>query len=153
MILRRESVVPADKTANLKDEQVRKQTYEMIYEVKLKEAMADVFRELIKASAIENQLTGTVKLANEEKDPDYGVDQDVKLMSRRSRRQGRRCTSDRAGRERVPVHERSCRPQPHCPAEAAQQFEKLRSPLEAAVRPARDKPTARAAPAALARVD
>ena len=31
----------------------------MIYEVKLKEAMADVFRELIKGSEIENMLTGT----------------------------------------------------------------------------------------------
>ncbi len=56
----------------------------MIYEVKLKEAMSDVFRELVKAAAIENQLTGTVKLANEEKDPEYGVDKDVKLMSRES---------------------------------------------------------------------
>ena len=64
-----------------KDEQVRKQTYEMIYEVKLKETMGAVMQELIKAAAIENQLTGTVKLANEEKDPSYGVDGDVKLMS------------------------------------------------------------------------
>ena len=40
VILRRESVIPAAKGVNLKDEQVRKQTYDMIYEVKLKEAMA-----------------------------------------------------------------------------------------------------------------
>ena len=53
----------------------------MIYEVKLKETMGVVMQELIKAAAIENQLTGTVKLANEEKDPAYGVDDDVKLMS------------------------------------------------------------------------
>ena len=39
VILRRESIIPAVKGVNLKDEQVRKQTYEMIYEVKLKEAM------------------------------------------------------------------------------------------------------------------
>ena len=38
-------------------------------------------QELIKASAIENQLTGTVKLANEEKHTEYGVQDDVKLMS------------------------------------------------------------------------
>jgi foldase protein PrsA len=81
IILRRESVVPAIKDANLKDERVRKQTYELIYEVKLKEAMGLVFQELVKASEIENQLAGTVKLANEEKNPDYGVDHDVKLMS------------------------------------------------------------------------
>ena len=48
---------------------MRKQIYEMIYEVKLKEAMKSVFEELIKAAAIENRLTGQVKLANEEKDP------------------------------------------------------------------------------------
>ena len=81
VILRRESLDPAVKGVSLKDEQVRKQTYEMIYEVKLKETMGAVMQELIKAAAIENQLTGTVKLANEEKHPEYGVDGDVKLMS------------------------------------------------------------------------
>ncbi len=73
-------MTPAE-ISSLKDERVRKQTYEMIYEVKLKEAMGLIFQELIKAAAIENQLTGTVKLANEEKDPSYGVDKDVELMS------------------------------------------------------------------------
>ena len=83
IILRRESLVPAVKGADLRDERVRKQTYEMIYEVKLKESMGAVMLELIKAAAIENQLTGTVKLANEEKNPEYGVEGegDVKLMS------------------------------------------------------------------------
>ncbi len=47
IILRRESVIPAVKDVNLKNEQVRKQTYEMIYDVKLKEAMGLVFQELI----------------------------------------------------------------------------------------------------------
>jgi foldase protein PrsA len=81
IILRRESVIPAVAGADLKDERVRKQTYEMIYEVKLKEQMGLVFQEFVKAAAIENQLTGKVKLANEEKEPEFGVDKDVKLMS------------------------------------------------------------------------
>ena len=81
IILRRESLDPAVNGVSLKDEQVARRTYEMIYEVKLKETMGLIMQELIKAAAIENQLTGTVKLANEEKDPDYGVDGDVKLMS------------------------------------------------------------------------
>ncbi|HEX3450073.1 MAG TPA: peptidylprolyl isomerase, partial [Isosphaeraceae bacterium] len=81
VILRRESVVPAVKDANLSDKRVREQTYEMIYEVKLKEAMQGIFQELLKSAAIENQLAGTIKLANEEKDPNFGVDRDVKLMS------------------------------------------------------------------------
>ena len=38
----------------------------MIYEVKLKEAMNEVFVELMQAAAIDNKLTGRVKLANEE---------------------------------------------------------------------------------------
>jgi foldase protein PrsA len=81
IILRRESLIPAVTGFDLKNEKVRKQTYEMIYEVKLKETMGAVMQELIKSAAIENQLTGTVKLANEEKDPNYAVDGDVNLMS------------------------------------------------------------------------
>ncbi len=81
VILRRESLSEGDKRATLKDPIVQKRTYEMIYEVKLKETMGLVMQELMKAAAIENQLTGTVKLANEEKDPHYGVDGDVNLMS------------------------------------------------------------------------
>jgi parvulin-like peptidyl-prolyl isomerase len=81
IILRRESLIPARPDVDLKNEQVRKQTYEMIKEVKLKETMGLVMQELIKASAIENQLTGTVKLANEEKNAEFGVKDDVELMS------------------------------------------------------------------------
>jgi len=86
VILRREGVIPAQKGVNLKDERVRKQVYDMIYEVKLKEAMGQVFTELVKAAAIQNLLTGSVKLANEEHTEEYkkaqaDVDRDVKLMS------------------------------------------------------------------------
>ncbi len=81
IVLRRESLIPADKGISLKDPLVYKRTHEMIYEVKLKEAMGLVMQELIKASSIENQLTGTVKLANEEKQKEFGVQDDVKLMS------------------------------------------------------------------------
>src|SRR4051812_17662088 len=82
IILRRDAVIPATEGVSLKDERVRKQTYEMIYEVKLKEVMGMVFQELVKAAAIENKLGGTVKLANEEQDADYNsVDRkNVKLM-------------------------------------------------------------------------
>jgi foldase protein PrsA len=82
VILRREAIIPATPGASLKDERVKKQTYEMIYEVKLKEMMGIVFQELVKMSAIENKLVGTVKLANEEQRDDYNsVDKSkVKLM-------------------------------------------------------------------------
>jgi foldase protein PrsA len=86
IILRRESVIPGNKDASLKNEQIRKQTYDLIYDVKLKETMNLVFQELAKAAGIENKLTGTMKMANEEQHPDYkeavrDIDGQVKLMS------------------------------------------------------------------------
>ena len=83
VILRRDAIIPATEGASLKDERVKKQTYEMIYEVKLKEMMGVVFQELVKMSAIENKLVGSVKLANEEQQDDYNsVDKSkVKLMN------------------------------------------------------------------------
>jgi hypothetical protein len=128
VILRRESVIPGAKEASLKDPQVARTTHELIYEVKLKEAMADVFRELIKGSEIENRLTGTVKLANEEKDPDYGVDQGVKLMSRETEKAG-------DAKAAAPVAA-GARPRTKIPppaalsSEAAQQYEKMNRPLK-----------------------
>jgi foldase protein PrsA len=83
VILRREEVMPATKDISLKNPVVQKQVYEMIYQVKLKEAMEQVFQDLIRMSAIENRLTGMVKLANEEKQEDFRVDGDVKLMGSR----------------------------------------------------------------------
>jgi parvulin-like peptidyl-prolyl isomerase len=81
IILKREGIIEAEKNANPKDERIRKNVYSMIYEVKLKEAMSETFVELMKAAAIDNKLTGHVKLANEELEPDHQVDGDVQLMS------------------------------------------------------------------------
>jgi parvulin-like peptidyl-prolyl isomerase len=86
IILRRESVVTKTQGVSLDDPQIKKQTYEVIYEVKLKETMNQVFQELIKQAGIENKLTGTIKMANEEQDPDFkqaktDIDGQVKLMS------------------------------------------------------------------------
>ena len=81
IILRRESLVPARTDVDFKNPQIQKQTYEAIYEVKLKEMMGQVMQELIKGSEIENMLTGTIKLANEDKHKEFGVEDDVKLMS------------------------------------------------------------------------
>jgi len=81
ILLRREDLIPAVANVSLKDENIRKKTYEIIYEVKLREEMGKVFEDLIKQAAIENKLVGTIKLANEENDPEFRVDKDVKLMS------------------------------------------------------------------------
>jgi parvulin-like peptidyl-prolyl isomerase len=84
VILRRDAIIPATEGVSLKDERIKKQTYEMIYEVKLKETMGIVFQELVKMSAISNRLVGTEKLANEEQTDDYNsLDKSkVKLMSK-----------------------------------------------------------------------
>ncbi|WP_422931172.1 peptidylprolyl isomerase [Singulisphaera sp. PoT] len=80
IILRREGIIPAQKV-DAKDERVRKSTYDMIYEVKLKEAMNSYMVDLMKASAIDNKLTGHTKLANENEQHDALADSDVQLMS------------------------------------------------------------------------
>src|SRR5258707_1549535 len=56
--------VEAAKNVDPNDENVKRITYEAIYEVKLKEAMNDVFVGLMRAASIDNKLTGQVKLAN-----------------------------------------------------------------------------------------
>jgi foldase protein PrsA len=76
IILRREGVIDAQKV-DPNNPNVRKMTYEMIYEVKLKEAMNKYFADLMDTAAIDNKLTGHVKLANE---PDAAPDGDVQLM-------------------------------------------------------------------------
>jgi foldase protein PrsA len=80
VIIRREDVIPAQKV-DPKNEQVRRGVYEMIYEVKLKEVMNEVFVEMMRAAAIDNKLTGQVKLANEDMIPEAQAGGDVKLMS------------------------------------------------------------------------
>jgi parvulin-like peptidyl-prolyl isomerase len=125
IILRRETLVPADTRFTLKDEEVRKRTYEMIYEVKLKEQMGMVMQELIKASAIENQLTGTVKLANEEKQTEFGVQDDVRLMSNPPHGQAAPKASgamSAAARQKM-----ATQPPPGLSPEVTREFEKINS--------------------------
>jgi parvulin-like peptidyl-prolyl isomerase len=130
VILRRESIVPAVKDASLADKRVRDQTYEMIYEVKVKEAMQAIFQELLKSAAIENQLVGTVKLADEERNPDFGVDHDVKLMSNPAAGNGADARAAVAAGA-APAGARPKIPTPAAlPTDAAQQFDKLNRPLK-----------------------
>ncbi len=105
VILRREELAPANKNISMKDEHVRKTVYDMIYEVKLKEVMEKFFEDLIKEADIENRLTGAVKLANEEHDPRYRVDGDVKLMGSKDGggAQGPSRPADRPSRVGPPV--------------------------------------------------
>lgn len=122
IILRREELKPADTKASLKDEGVRQQTFELIYQVKLKEAMENFFEKLIKEAAIENRLTGSVKLANEDLHPEYRVDGDVKLMGRKDGEDG---NATRAAAPAAGASTRMPRPVALSP-EAAKQFRPLK---------------------------
>jgi foldase protein PrsA len=79
VILRRESLVPAQKV-DAKDQSVRRQAYDMIYEVKLKEAMSATFDEIFAAARIENKLVGQTKEAEQDAIAGGEIDSDVKLM-------------------------------------------------------------------------
>ncbi len=81
LIIRREGIISTEKKPALDSPNVKKQMHDLIYDVKLKEAMADYYGDLIKASSIENRLAGTTKNANEELDPDSKPDTDRRLMS------------------------------------------------------------------------
>ena len=75
VILRREGLIPGQ-NIDRNNPQVKKGVHEMIYEVKLKEAMGEYMVNLLQAASIDNKMTGKVKLANER----YDVDEEVKLM-------------------------------------------------------------------------
>jgi foldase protein PrsA len=75
VILRRESLIQAQ-AVDPKNPQVKQSVYDMIYEVKLNEAMSAYMEDLLKKAAIDNKLTGHVKLANE----DMNMDENVELM-------------------------------------------------------------------------
>lgn len=81
IILRRESLDPA--TPYKRDDlKLNARMQELIFEAKLKDQMETVFTELMKAAAIDNKLTGQIKMAKEEEDPDYRVDGQVQRMSK-----------------------------------------------------------------------
>jgi foldase protein PrsA len=81
VIIRREGIIPAESRVSLKDENIQKMLKAVVHESKLKQAMGEVFEELVEKAAIENKLVGSMKLANENQHPEFRVDDKVKLMS------------------------------------------------------------------------
>ena len=82
LVMKREEVI-AGRTANLSDPTVRDALKAQMYDVKLNEAVAELFKELMAASSIDNKLTGQVKDAHEEQSADYrnAMDRKVTRMS------------------------------------------------------------------------
>ncbi|WP_165244915.1 peptidylprolyl isomerase [Paludisphaera soli] len=123
IILRREGVIEATPNVTLKDENVRKKTYEIVYEVKLKETMGVVFEKMMEEAAIENKLVGTLKMANEDQLPESRVDDKVKLMSNPEST----TPAPAAGPDGAPAAApRKLATPAAVPAEAAAEFEKLK---------------------------
>ncbi len=79
VLVKREGLNPA-RQQNRNDPAVLANLRQQMFDVKLQEAMRDLFTDLMKAASVDNQLTGAVKLANEHEHPDHQTDRDVKLM-------------------------------------------------------------------------
>ena len=116
VLLRRESVIPAQ-AADPNDPRVKKLTYDMIYEVKLKETMGTVMIQLMQSAAIDNKLTGKVKLADEQIDRD----QEVKLTGGRPSTASAPRSTPAAGQQKMP-------PPSAVPPEVVKQAESFTSP-------------------------
>jgi parvulin-like peptidyl-prolyl isomerase len=71
LIIKREELLPAKSGAKINDPNIQTILKEQMYEVKLNEAVASLFEDLMRVSKIDNKLTGQVKMANEEEDPEY----------------------------------------------------------------------------------
>jgi len=78
IIMKREEVLPA-RSASLSDPAVYNMLKDQMKDVKLNEAVAVIFNELMAAASIDNKLTGHVKIANEEQHPDALSAKDEKI--------------------------------------------------------------------------
>jgi foldase protein PrsA len=80
VIMRREGLEP--KTEVRKDDKLLAEQFrQTLHEAKVEQQIGVYYGELLRAASVENRLTGDVKMANEERQPDFRVDGDVKRMS------------------------------------------------------------------------
>lgn len=68
VLMKREGVIPR-KNLDKKDPAIRENLRQIVFDNKIQSAMAEVMAEIEKQSAIENRLSGRVKLANELEQP------------------------------------------------------------------------------------
>ena len=98
ILLRREGVIPAQQV-DPKNEAVRKDVYDMIYEVKLKEAMNLYMNDLMEQAAVDNKLTGRVKFAGEA----LGIDKNVLQAARNESAPSVNDAANAAARQKTPT--------------------------------------------------
>lgn len=69
VIMKREGLIPR-KEVDKNDATVNENLRQLVFDAKIKEKIAEVFTELEKQTSIENRLSGRVKVANEEAQPE-----------------------------------------------------------------------------------
>ena len=140
IIMKREEVLPA-RSASLSDPHVRDVLTSQMQDVKLNEAVAVVFNELMAAASIDNKLTGHVKMANEEQHPDFkrGLDEKVKRMSDAGETEPVTPSGNRSP-ARVNTTPTGNRPPAGVPADAASAANKLSNSVRTAPRTAPTTP-------------
>ena len=67
--MKREGLIPR-KQMDKADPAIRENLRQIVFDAKIKSAISEVYSEVEKNSAIENRLSGRVKLANEEAQPE-----------------------------------------------------------------------------------
>ena len=78
VIIQRVKQIPAAQY-DPKDPALQSMLRKQMFDAKLQEAMTDLMNELLRNSAVDNRLTGTVKEKNEEEDPAFLAAKETKL--------------------------------------------------------------------------
>ncbi len=126
ILIKRESVDPPPKNVDPADKTIRARLRAQLQDVKSKEAMAELFKELTDAADIDNRLNGTFKVADEKNHPDVLdlKDRDVRLM-------GGQAAAAKAARPAAASVGRSGTTPAGIPADVAAGADKLSQPLKA----------------------
>ncbi len=142
IIMKREEVIPA-LSASLKDPNVRDTLTTQMRDVKLNEAVAELFNQLMAGSSIDNKLTGHVKMAHEEQHPEFkkGLDEKVERMSVPGETQPVTPSGNRYPTNANTSPAGASRPPAGVPADVAGAASNLSNTVKNAPRPASPPPT------------
>jgi foldase protein PrsA len=104
VVIKRDKITPA-RLYDKNDKALQAVLHRQMFDAKMQEAMTDLMNDLMKNAAVDNRLTGRVKEANEEHDPEYLAAQDskVKLMSGDANAPGKATTAVGEGTVTAPA--------------------------------------------------
>jgi PPIC-type PPIASE domain len=138
IIMKREELLPS-KTGSLSDPNIKSMLRSQMYDVKLNEAVSSLYSDLMEASAIDNKLTGHVKIAHEKQDPAFkaALDKKVERMSNAGETQPNVPTGGRSpSNASLSPAGAATRPPAGVPADAANAASNLQNTVKTAPRPA-----------------